>query len=201
MKILVLADCESKRLYEYYKPEYLEGIDLIISCGDLAPGYLSFFATMCHAPVLYVRGNHDNRYAQKPPDGCVCIEDDIYVFQGVRIMGLGGSMEYIPGAENQYTEWAMKKRLLRMLPKIWWHRGVDILVAHAPAKDINDLDDRPHQGFACFREIMERYHPKLFLHGHIHANYGGAFKRLDKYGDTVIINGFDSYVAEYPPES
>ena len=39
-------------------PEYNESkdIDLIISCGDLDPEYLSFFATVCHAPVVYVMG-------------------------------------------------------------------------------------------------------------------------------------------------
>ena len=58
MKILVLADQRSKALYDYYEPAKLEGVELVISCGDLDPGYLSFFATLCHAPLLYVRGNH-----------------------------------------------------------------------------------------------------------------------------------------------
>ena len=104
MKILVLSDHESKSLYEYYTPEKLKDIDLIISCGDLRANYLAFFATFSHAPVYYVRGNHDCRYEEYPPEGCTCIEDDIVTFRGVRIMGLGGSMEYIPGSSNQYTE-------------------------------------------------------------------------------------------------
>ncbi len=114
-------------------------------------------------------------------------------------MGLGGSMEYIPGALYQYTEKAMMKRIRKMFFPLLFHRGVDILVTHAPARGLNDLDDRPHQGFVCFRTLMEKYHPKLFLHGHIHANYSSAFKRLDKFGDTLVINGYESYVAEYPP--
>ena len=40
MKILVLADAESKYLWDYFDKKKLEGIDLIISCGDLAPQYL-----------------------------------------------------------------------------------------------------------------------------------------------------------------
>ena len=96
MKILVLADQRSKALYDYYEPAKLEGVELVISCGDLDPGYLSFFATLCHAPLLYVRGNHDGVYADQPPEGCICIEDDIYVHNGVRIMGLGGSKMRIP---------------------------------------------------------------------------------------------------------
>ena len=114
MKILVLADQKSKYLYDFYEPDKLKDVDLIISCGDLPANYLSFFVTLCNVPLLYVRGNHDGRYETAPPEGCICIEDDIYVHQGIRILGLGGSMEYLPGAANQYTEQKMKRRLLRL---------------------------------------------------------------------------------------
>ena len=114
MKILVLADEESKSLYEYFSPEKIKGVDLIISCGDLKASYLTFFATFSHAPLLYVKGNHDGHYEDRPPEGCVCIEDDIFVFRGVRILGLGGSMEYIPGADNQYTERRMERRIKKL---------------------------------------------------------------------------------------
>ena len=46
---------------------------------------------------------------------CICIEDQIYVHEGVRILGLGGSMRYRPGI-NQYTEKEMKKRV----KKLWF---------------------------------------------------------------------------------
>ena len=45
MKILVLADVESKYLWDYFEKEKLEGIDLILSAGDLKPQYLSFLAS------------------------------------------------------------------------------------------------------------------------------------------------------------
>lgn len=198
MRILVLADHESKALYEYYEPGKLKDIDLIVSCGDLRANYLSFFATFSRAPVLYVRGNHDGRYDEKPPEGCICIEDDIYVFRGVRIMGLGGSMEYIPGADNQYTEARMRRRIR----KLWWRlkrsKGIDIFVSHAPAYQLNDMEDLPHRGFCCFRSLLETYAPKYFVHGHVHANYGGKFKRLDQYGDTIVVNAYEQFVIEYP---
>lgn len=198
MNILVLADHESKLLYDYYDPERMKDIDLIISCGDLPPEYLTFFATVCHAPLLYVKGNHDTKYQYKPPEGCICIDDDIYVFKGVRIMGLGGSMEYIPDSFNQFTERKMRWRIRKMWWKLLRRRGIDILVAHAPAYHINDLEDLPHRGFKAFLTLMDKYHPKYFLHGHVHANYGGTFKRKDTYKDTTIINGYEFYVIEYP---
>ncbi len=198
MNIMILTDHESRLLYDYYEPERMKDIDLIISCGDLSAEYLTFFATLCHVPVLYVRGNHDSRYAEKPPEGCICIEDDIYVYEGVRILGLGGSMEYIPGASNQYTEQKMRQRVRRMGWKLWRHKGFDILVAHAPAYQVNDLEDLPHRGFAVFRSLMEKYRPKFFFHGHVHANYSSSFKRKDRYADTTVINAYDFYVVEYP---
>ena len=108
MKILILSDVESKYLWDYFEKEKLEGIDLILSCGDLKPQYLSFLASFTKAPVLYVRGNHDDCYEIDPPDGCICIEDSIYNFNGLRIMGLGGSIKYNNG-KNQYTQNQMKK--------------------------------------------------------------------------------------------
>ena len=195
---MVLADHESKFLYEHYDPKQWKDIDLIISCGDLAPEYLTFFATLCCSPVLYVRGNHDEKYDKCAPEGCICIEDDIYVYQGVRILGLGGSMEYIPGANNQYSEQQMRRRVQKLGFKLWRHKGFDILVTHAPAYHVNDLEDLPHRGFSVFRTLMEKYEPKFFFHGHVHSNYSRNFKRTDTFGKTTVINGYDYYVVEYP---
>ena len=37
MKILAIADEESRYLWDFYEPGKLKDIDLIISCGDLNP--------------------------------------------------------------------------------------------------------------------------------------------------------------------
>ena len=197
MKILVLADQKSKYLYDFYEKDKLKDIDLIISCGDLSSSYLTFFVTLCNVPLLYVMGNHDERYEKTPPEGCICIEDDIFVYEGIRILGLGGSMQYIPNASNQYTEREMRKRVRKLWFKLWRRKGFDILVTHAPAYHVNDLDDLPHQGFRVFRDLLEKYEPKFFFHGHVHANYGRGFKRTDTYGKTTIVNGFEYHIVDY----
>ncbi len=196
MRILILADEESKSLYDYYQPEKLEGIELILACGDLGREYLEFFATMCRAPVLYVLGNHDQWFELSgAPGGCICIEDEIYVYKGLRILGLGGSMQYSPGKSHQYTEKQMRRRILQLWWKFIRHRGIDILVTHSAAAGIHDLADLPHRGFVCFRELLEQYRPKLFVHGHVHANYGD-FTRRDRYMDTIVVNGYRHYIME-----
>ena len=90
MRILAVADVESKYYYDFYTPGKLDGFDLIIACGDLDCEYLEFLVTMAGCPLLYVHGNHDDRN-RRDPEGCICIDDLVYDFKGVRIMGLGGS--------------------------------------------------------------------------------------------------------------
>lgn len=199
MKILVLADEISKSLYDYYEPIKLKNVDLIIACGDLKKSYLEFFATVAQAPVLYVLGNHDKWY---DPDegcgGCICIEDDIYVYKGIRILGLGGSMRYVPKRSLQYSEREMSWRIKKLWWKLFRKRGFDILVTHAPAKGVNDMEDLPHQGFSCFCDLMRKYAPKFFIHGHVHANYGGKFKRIDQFEQTTVVNAYEAYIIDYP---
>ena len=110
MRILVIGDKESQYYWDFYKKEKFDGIDLIISCGDLDANYLEFLVTFANVPVLYVHGNHDTKYDRRPPEGCICIDDTIYVHQGIRIMGLGGTMRY-HGGNYQYTEREMTARI------------------------------------------------------------------------------------------
>lgn len=195
MKILFLADEESKTYWDYFKKEHFEGIDLIVSCGDLKAEYLSFLATMVPVPVLYVRGNHDDKYDIKPPEGCICIEDKIYEFNGVRILGLGGSYRYKNG-RNQYTEAQMARRVRKLKWKIRANRGFDILVTHSPAYGMNDGDDPCHRGFDAFNRLIQSYSPKYFVHGHVHMNYGRQYPREDVIGETRVINAYEHYILE-----
>ena len=196
MKILVIGDVESKSLWDYYDESKLEGIDLILSSGDLKPQYLSFLATFTTAPVLYVRGNHDDVYEQDPPGGCICIEDQIYEYKGIRILGLGGCRRYKPGI-NQYTEKEMLKRILKLWFKIKRKKGFDILLTHAPAKGLGDSDDRVHAGFEEFLDLMDRFKPKYMIHGHVHRGYSYRFERVHTYNETTIINSYEKCIFEY----
>lgn len=196
MNILVLSDIESKSLWDYFEQEKLEGIDLILSCGDLKPQYLEFIATFAKVPILYVHGNHDACYEDTPPNGCICIEDTIYEFQGIRILGIGGSMRYKQGP-FQYTQKEMNARVKKLWWKLWRKKGFDILLTHSPAFKVDDDEDLPHQGFQAFVKLLDKYRPKYFIHGHVHMSYGRKFKRINEYNGITIINGYDKYTFEY----
>lgn len=195
MKILTIADTESSMLWDFYQSHYLEDIDLILSAGDLDPDYLSFLVTLGHAPVLYVPGNHDSVYDRRPPSGCINIDGKLYVHEGLRILGFGGSMAY-NGETNQYTEAEMRRRALKMFFPIRRYRGFDILLTHAPAKGFHDLPDTAHRGFEIFNTLIDRWQPAWHIHGHIHNTYGSAFVREDKRGNTTVINACEKHIIE-----
>lgn len=197
MKILVLSDVECAALWDYYVPGKLDGIDLIISCGDLKASYLSFLVTMARCPVLYVPGNHDIRYAADPPEGCDSIDDQLVMFNGLRIVGLGGCRKYHPGP-HQYSEAQMRRRIRRLRFPLWRSKGVDIVVTHAAPAGLGDAEDPAHRGFACLLPFLDKYRPQYLLHGHIHMTYNHNIPREIDHNGTRIINGYERYIIEIP---
>ena len=65
-------------------------------------------------------------------------------------------------------------------------------------RGFHDGDDLCHRGFACFEELLTKYQPKIFLHGHMHLNYGGGLPRVSTYGGTQVINAYRTYL--FDPE-
>ncbi len=197
MKILALSDEESPALWDYYQPGRLKEYDLILSCGDLKSDYLSFLVTMARCPLLYVHGNHDTHYDRLPPEGCDCIDDRLVVYNGLRILGLGGCRKYHPGP-HQYTEKQMRRRIRRLRYALWRVGGVDIVVTHAPAQGLGDSEDPAHWGFAALRELLDKYRPAYLIHGHVHMAYNHDQPRTITYGDTTIVNAYERYTLEIP---
>ena len=197
MKILLVSDEEDRFLWDYYTPGRLKGIDLILSAGDLDAEYLSFLVTMANRPLLYVHGNHDGGYAQRPPEGCQCIDGKLVTVGGLRILGLGGSALY-NGGPHQYTEKQMRRRIHRLRLKLALAGGVDIVLTHAPVRGFGDEDNMTHRGFEAFLPLLDQYQPRYLVHGHIHQRYGANRPRCYQYNETTIINATGRYILEIP---
>lgn len=195
-KIMTVADEEDLGLYSGYARTELKDIDFLISCGDLHAEYLEFLVTMANKPLFYIHGNHDSRYEEKPPEGCICIDDDLYIHDGIRILGLGGSYRY-SNEKFQYTEVQMERRIRKLRWKIRRAGGVDIVVTHAPIKGYGDMEDYAHQGFACFEKLLNELHPKFWLYGHVHLRYDFRLKRIIEHKETQIINCNTKYEITY----
>ncbi len=73
------------------------------------------------------------------------------------------------------------------LNKMRYGRAVDILVTHAPPRDINDQPDVAHRGFKAIRRFLQKYRPRYHLHGHVHL-YDRSKPHTADFADTHIIN-------------
>ena len=195
MRLLLVSDEESPYLWDYYRPGCVGKIDLILSAGDLKAEYLSFLVTMLNCPLLYVHGNHDGSYDERPPEGCVCVDGRVVTVNGLRVAGLGGSFRYNDGP-HQYTERQMRRRIFRMRRKL--RGGVDILLTHAAAAGYGDREDPAHRGFASFVDFVDTYEPAWLIHGHIHARYVPGLQREYRRGNTVLRNVCGYQVLELP---
>jgi Icc-related predicted phosphoesterase len=200
VKILAISDEPSKALWDYASKERFEGIELILSCGDLPIEYLEHITNFTTAPILYVHGNHDGCYAGKEPGGCTCVDGAVYTYQGLRILGLGGSIRYNKADTYQYTEWHMRRRIAKLEKEVRKAGGIDLLMTHSPARGLNDGTDNAHRGFACFNTLLDKYQPHYYVHGHTHLNYDARLPRVCMRGDTTVINATERYVFEIPDE-
>ena len=105
------------------------------------------------------------------------------------------AMQYRNG-KYMYTEKQMVNRIRRRWFSIKRHKGFDILLTHAPARHLNDLETIPHRGFECFNDLLDKYHPRLFVHGHVHLSYNHRIPQECTRGETTVVNAYDYYVIE-----
>lgn len=199
MRILAISDEPSPRLWGDQCREALSGVDLILSAGDLPSKYLSFLTCFTNAPIVYVPGNHDDRYEKEPPEGCLCADGKIVCVKGIRILGLGGSIRYRPDAVHMYTEKEMVARVASLRRKLRATGGFDILLTHSPIRGFGDQDDMAHRGFECFGPLLDRWRPAVMVHGHVHQAYAGShFRREQEYAGVPVINASTAYEFDLP---
>ena len=92
----------------------------------------------------------------------------------------------------------MRRRIRKLRLALHRSGGVDMVICHAPPAGLGDLPDAAHQGFLALRELLERYRPRILLHGHVHLRYNREVPRELQYADTRIINASGRYVFDIP---
>jgi Icc-related predicted phosphoesterase len=187
LKILAVSDFIDKELTRQVEEKTLGDVDLILSCGDLAPEYLSFLRDRLDAPLYYVKGNHDLRYSSTNPMGCKNIHGQIVSLGSLNILGLEGSMWY-NGGPSQYSEPEMEKMISKMWFTLWRKGPIHMVVTHAPPRHIHDKEDRCHMGFESFNSLIRKQNPQYFIHGHIHQEFETQEKRITKSHSAQVIN-------------
>ncbi len=194
MKLLLVSDVVDLARIEPNR-SFRHQVNAIIACGDLPPEYLTTLRNSYDAPLYYVLGNHDIRYNQNPPVGCVCLDRRMIRLGRFRFVGFSGSRWY-NGQSNQFTEKEMARFVKKMRLLFWYKGKPDVVVTHAPPRFLGDREDLPHRGFRVFRWLIETSKPSYFFHGHIHRNFNNDSERFQRYKETTIVNCFGSYVLE-----
>jgi len=199
--MLAVSDEVDQRIYSTSLRERMSDVDLVIGCGDVPASYLEFLVDSLNRPVYYVLGNHaeeltriGERGVPKLPEGCVdlggkVVRDPTY---GLLMAGLPGSPRYSEREPVQYTELQLTWMILKMTPRLLWNRirhgrFLDLLVTHAPPRDVNDAHDIAHQGFKVMRGFLKRFAPAYQLHGHIHL-YDRSIPHVARFLGTEVIN-------------
>jgi Icc-related predicted phosphoesterase len=205
LKILAVSDVVVDRLYSAQVAERLSDVELILGCGDLPYEFLEFLVSSMNIPLLYVPGNHDPAYDDKKPAahaaGCELLDREVRSVNGLNIAGLGGSIRYRPGCPNQYTQSQMYSRMSSFIPKLLWYLPkhgniLDIMIAHSPPRGIHDDDDQAHTGFSAFRDFIQTFKPRYFLHGHTMVYKSNIVPPITKVGTTTVINVYPYRIIE-----
>ncbi|HVP19299.1 MAG TPA: metallophosphoesterase [Spirochaetia bacterium] len=210
MKVLCIADHIDPVIYSANLKGRFSDIDLVLSAGDLALEYYDFIVSTLNKPLLFVFGNHQLEGLLHRLDpfgvalsawelgvGAMDVEGRVTCVKGLIVAGLGGSIWY-NGGDNQYTDFGMFLRILRLMPGMLWNRiirgrFIDILLTHSPPYGINDLPDASHTGFRVFLWFMRHFRPAYLVHGHVHL-YDRNAAREAKYADTTVVNAYDHAV-------
>jgi hypothetical protein len=201
IRILAVSDEPDPSLDSAGTRDGLGPVDLVIGAGDLEPDYLGFVTDAVHAPLRYVRGNHDVGSAwghtermllpEPMPDGVPVAE------AGLRLIGFSGSPRYNERG-MQVGSLGMWAKVLRAWPRASRLRPM-IVVTHAPPRDVNDDDDLAHRGFRAFRWLAQRLSPPLWLHGHTALVRRGIDDRIATMNGTTFYNCTGSTIIELLP--
>lgn len=209
MKILAVSDRVLDKLYSGRVRHLFSDVDLLVGCGDLPFYYLDFLTSALDAPLVYVRGNHDDgpQYAAdgkvwRDVRGGVDIHGKVVARKGLILAGLQGSMRYKAHAEYMYSESEMRMAVAQMVPRLLWNRqrfgrALDILVTHSPPYGIHDRPDLPHTGFKVFLSFLRMFKPRYLLHGHVHV-YRQDEVVSTCYEETTILNVYPYKVIDIP---
>ncbi len=173
VRLLVIADLTPRLGTGIAEYVAAHDIEAVVTAGDLTRFDLAGIESLS-IPVLGVYGNHcDGKYLKDLRIKNLHLKRaDV---GGVSFTGLQGCVRYKPGtADVLYTQWQYKWLVARL-------RRAEVLVTHCPPRGINDHDDPAHLGIDALRKWVDRFQPRVLIHGHTYPKHPVA-----SYGQTRI---------------
>jgi hypothetical protein len=209
VQVLAVSDMVDPRIHSASLRHRMPGVTRVFGCGDVPATYLEFLADALDKPVYFVFGNHQEellrlgvRGHRYQPLGCVnlgsrVVRDD---WTGLILAGLPGSPRYGGNGTEQYSEFEVYGMIARMTPRLLWNRlrhgrALDVLITHAPPRDVNDAADVAHRGFKAIRSFLRWFRPAYQLHGHVHL-YDRSQSAVTTFEQTEVINVYPFQVLD-----
>lgn len=201
VRVLAVSDQVDPRIHSATLRQRMPDIDLVVGAGDLPSRYLEFLADALERPVYFVLGNHMEEWVKDSqsgkvyePMGAVGLNGKVTFDKetGLIIAGMSGSPKYSGEGGQQFTELQVYWTIVRMVPRLLYNRlrrgrWVDVLITHAPPRDVNDRPDVAHRGFKAYRTFLGLFKPRYMIHGHIHL-YDRNQPWQVTFGETRVIN-------------
>lgn len=200
IRFLAASDMKEHALEQVANRDNLGPLDGILGCGDLEPDWLTFLADAFHAPLVYVRGNHDRggEWEERPLRVPRWLEAGrVDRVAGISIVGLGwpGVLE----AGNRRRPWLAWRQALAIAGRALRSRLVRrreplVVISHVPPAGIGDAPDRYHQGFGAYRWLLGLLRPPIWIHGH--TTTASVASLLEHSGSTAVANATGAMLIE-----
>jgi uncharacterized protein len=202
--LVVSDDLDPALEYEVNRTA-LGTIDSIVGCGDLEPEYLGFLGDAFHAPVEFVRGNHDQggRWAETSAHLAPqpLSSGRWHEINGLSVLALEWpGVRYGDRLRHDQTAWLDAVRAWRtaLVRHIGGRDGAALIVSHAPPRGVGDRAADPyHVGFRGYLWLLDRIRPPLWLHGHVPPASVEAWRV--QHGPTTVVNATGAVLVELEP--
>ena len=200
LRILAVSDEVQPELWGGIERDHFGPLDLVVSCGDLPPAYLSYLDGTLRVPFVYAIGNHDldeawrdhaSRLLPARPRGVQLVRYD-----GFDVVALDWpGTDKRRGREQDRTAWreAIGLRLRTLLRG----RSPLIVASHVAPHGAGDDRDVYHRGFGGYRWLAEQLRPALWLHGH--TTPASQPERVTHIGPTTCVNVTGAWVIDLVP--
>lgn len=195
-RLLAVSDERERALSDERNRRNIEPVDVIVGCGDLEPDYLSFLGDAFRAPLLYVRGNHDQGGAWEHGQQVVPVPlgGRLEEVGGVSFGGLGWPSR-LDGHARRDEASAWRQALALYLRTRLAGRRPAVIVSHVPPYGLGDTPADPyHTGFNAYLWLCRRLQPVLWLHGH--TTLAAAENWRTQLGRTTLVNVTGAAVIE-----
>lgn len=173
--------------------------DVLIHAGDVSKrgytreivSFLNWFKVQPHPYKIFIAGNHDYFFEQKPAEEIAAIIPSNVIYLNDSGIEIGGVRIWGSPVQPWFCDWAFNRQRGPEIRKHWdlIPAGTDILLTHGPAFGFLDrLITGEAVGCEELIKKIWEIKPKYHLTGHIHEAYGEIETDGIRFINAAVLN-------------